>query len=523
MDPNPKNFPILSYVMSKLPSIAPKRATTTSEFDIEQPPLPPSASVSTSKEPHFELTEQMPHLTDSKVIASMRLAVADVAQTRSILQTLGERPDHESVDTAKAKIDEIEAKLANDLGQIGLSPRPAEVDSLQWRAQLSEKEEECREAAEKERQIYKAVVSLDEMHESYEKMLKEAEERLEKIYETAAAGDDSMEENPEVVEEVDEEVVRILQDPSRKGIERVNLSGRKLRFLPEAFGRLSRLVVLDLSNNQLEVIPDSIAGLENLEELNLSSNVLVSVADSIGLLLNLKILDVSGNKLTALPDSICHCRSLVEFDASFNKLTYLPTNIGYELVNLRRLSIHLNKIRSLPSSIGEMSSLRLLDVHFNELRGLPLAIGRLTNLEILNLSSNFSDLTELPDTLGDLTSLKELDLSNNQIHALPDTFGRLDNLTKLNLDQNPLVIPPTVVVNEGVEAVKFFMAKRWLDILEEEERKSMLEVQEQTQPSLLTRSTSWLNSVVSSVSGTVSGYLGSVSKSNVDPYLNQQL
>lgn len=206
---------------------------------------------------------------------------------------------------------------------------------------------------------------------------------------------------------------------------------------------------------------------------------------------------------------------------SFNRLTYLPTNIGYELVNLQRLSIQLNKICSLPTSIGEMRSLRHLDAHFNELRGLPLAIGRLTNLEILNLSSNFSDLTELPETFGDLTNLKELDLSNNQIHALPDSFGRLDNLIKLNLDQNPLVIPPAEVVKEGVEAIKVFMAKRWLDILVEEERKSMLEVQEQAQTGWLTRSTSWLKNYVAGVSENVSGYLSP--RTPRDPYLDQQL
>lgn len=208
---------------------------------------------------------------------------------------------------------------------------------------------------------------------------------------------------------------------------------------------------------------------------------------------------------------------------SFNKLTYLPTNIGYDLGKLKRLSVQLNKIRSLPSSIGEMKSLITLDVHFNELRGLPLAIGRLTNLEVLNLSSNFSDLTELPDTLGDLINLKELDLSNNQIHALPITFGRLDNLTMVNLEENPIVIPPKEIVDEGVEAVKVYMAKMWLDILVEEERRSMVEVQEQVQINLLTRSTSWVKSVVSGISGTVSGYLGNVGKSPIDPSLDQQL
>lgn len=147
MDPNPNAFPILSYVMSKVPSISPRRETNNSfEFDIEQPPPPPPApsDPSTSKGPYFELTERMPHLSDPKVIASMRLAVSDVARTRSILQNLGERPDHESVDAAKAKIAEIDSGLTKELEDILLAPGPADVDRMQWRLIQAKKEEECR-------------------------------------------------------------------------------------------------------------------------------------------------------------------------------------------------------------------------------------------------------------------------------------------------------------------------------------------------------------------------------------------
>jgi Leucine-rich repeat (LRR) protein len=197
-------------------------------------------------------------------------------------------------------------------------------------------------------------------------------------------------------------------------------------------------------------------------------------------------------------------RSLVELDASFNSLTYLPTNIGYELQNLQKLLVGLNKIRSFPSSICEMKSLRYLDARFNELHGLPLAIGKLTSLEVINLSNNFSDLKELPETFGDLSSLRELDLSNNQIHALPDTFGRLDSLIKLNLEQNPIELPPMEVVNEGVQAIKSYMTERWLDILAEEEKKKIHESQE-GQSGWLNRSTSWLKNV----SENVTEYIGS--------------
>lgn len=258
MDPNPNNFPILSFVMSKLPSIGPRRAAEADEFDVEQPkPRSPQP-----QEPHFELTERMPHLTEPKVVAAMRLAVADVSQARSMLKSLGERPDHEAVDTAKMKLTEIDAFLAKKLEEIVLAPRPPEVDPQEWRSKLAEKEGECRKEAEKEKEFHKAVIALEEAHESYARLLKEAEKKLERIYAVAVAGGDvsaiALEESEDKVpaanEEVNEEIVAILQDASVKAIEKVDLSGRQLTLLPEAFGRIRSLVVLNLSNNQLEVI-----------------------------------------------------------------------------------------------------------------------------------------------------------------------------------------------------------------------------------------------------------------------------
>lgn len=183
---------------------------------------------------------------------------------------------------------------------------------------------------------------------------------------------------------------------------------------------------------------------------------------------------------------------------SYNGLIYLPTSIGYELVNLQKLWVQMNKLCYLPSSVCEMTSLYLLNAHFNELCGLPSAFGKLTSLEILNFSSNFSDLKELSSSFGDLLNFRKLGLSNNQIHALPNTFGRL-KLEKLNLEQNPLAMPPEVIVNKGVNAVKEYMLKRWLDILLEEQN---LEVSS-TPKVRLARSVSW----VMDVSGSLAGFL----------------
>lgn len=56
-------------------------------------------------------------------------------------------------------------------------------------------------------------------------------------------------------ETADEEVVRVLREALNKDkvVERVDLSGRQLKFLPEPFGKIHGLLVLNVSHNLLEV------------------------------------------------------------------------------------------------------------------------------------------------------------------------------------------------------------------------------------------------------------------------------
>ncbi|XVE92342.1 hypothetical protein REPUB_Repub01dG0089000 [Reevesia pubescens] len=462
MDPNLTKCPILSYILSQ-------------HDPYTYPSLPPQT--------HQDLFTHFPRLAHPTILSSLSQSIpATVTQTRFLLRSLGPRPDPSALSSARSKLTHIQET----------------------------------QSSSEEAEIYEAVLRLEALHQDYERQLTELEENLGRVYRSAV-------EEMGGQDEVNEEVVRILQEAETGVVERVELSGRQLRLLPEALGKLHGLVYLNLSNNQIEVIPDSIGGLKKLEELDASSNLLQNLPDSIGYLLNLRVLNVSGNKLNALPESIARCSSLSELDASFNSLTCLPTNIGYGLLNLEKLSIQLNKIRFLPPSICEMRSLRYLDAHFNELHGLPQVIGRMTNLEVLILSSNFNDFTDLPETISDLINLRELDLSNNQIRALPYTFGRLGNLTKLNLEQNPLIVPPIEIANKGADAVKEFMSKRWLDIVTEEQRRSNLEASNhRAQTGWLTWGTSLVSNIVSGVSESVGGYL-SGPKTSRDPYLDQQL
>jgi hypothetical protein len=92
------------------------------------------------------------------------------------------------------------------------------------------------------------------MHEDYERLLKDAEKRLVRMYDSAEDGDiGGGGGDGDVGGEASEEVVGILQEADGNGIERIDLSDRNLKNLPEAFGRIPGLLVLNVSANQLSV------------------------------------------------------------------------------------------------------------------------------------------------------------------------------------------------------------------------------------------------------------------------------
>lgn len=149
-----------------------------------------------------------------------------------------------------------------------------------------------------------------------------------------------------------------------------------------------------------------------------------------------------------------------ELNANFNKLIRLPDSIGFELTNLRKLSINSNKLISLPLSITHLTSLRVLDARLNCLMILPDDLENLINLEILNVSQNFQYLSALPSSIGLLMNLIELDVSYNKITVLPESIGCMRRLRKLSVEGNPLVSPPIEVMEQNLQVVREYLTQK---------------------------------------------------------------
>ena len=134
-------------------------------------------------------------------------------------------------------------------------------------------------------------------------------------------------------------------------------------------------------------------------------------------------LDLSKQKLKSLPDAIFQFPNLQELILDKNKLTALPSELG-QLVNLQILKASQNEIDTIPAALLELKNLRILDLGDNLIEKIPNDIDHLVALESLILWDN--PIVQYPASMGDMASLKFLDLLHNQISY--DTRDRLKSL-----------------------------------------------------------------------------------------------
>ncbi|KAL3476386.1 transcription factor [Aspergillus californicus] len=93
-------------------------------------------------------------------------------------------------------------------------------------------------------------------------------------------------------------------------------------------------------------------------------------------------------------------------------------------------------LRALAPSLFNYFFLEKLYLNHNKLKELPSQIGQLRKLTHLDLSGN--GLTELPIEIGMLTNLKQLSLFDNNLRTLPYEMGYLYRLEFLGIEGNPL-------------------------------------------------------------------------------------
>lgn len=131
-------------------------------------------------------------------------------------------------------------------------------------------------------------------------------------------------------------------------------------------------------------------------------------------------LDLSKRSIHMLPTSIKELTQLAELYLYSNKLQSLPTELGC-LSSLITLALSENSLTSLPDSLDSLKKLQMLDLRHNKLREIPAVVYRLTSLTTLYL--RFNRITTVEKDIRNLSKLTMLSIRENKIKQLPAEIG----------------------------------------------------------------------------------------------------
>ena len=208
----------------------------------------------------------------------------------------------------------------------------------------------------------------------------------------------------------------------------IDLSGLRLRDLPQSLSKCTSLELVILNENNLD---------------NDCFPMLVS-------LVNMKYCYLRNNKLNRIPISNYGSLTKLEvLDLDFNALSNGFEENTIDRLKLKKLFFNNNNMSHLPVSLFNMVTLTALYGNNNKINTLPMEISNLTNLTELSLANNM--ITEIPVGIQCLRNLKELNLMRNKITQTIPEMRALKALKVILLGYNFIEEIPDLT--EAVEIV----------------------------------------------------------------------
>jgi Leucine-rich repeat (LRR) protein len=228
-----------------------------------------------------------------------------------------------------------------------------------------------------------------------------------------------------------------LETQNPEDVRRLDLSGKGLESLPESFGMLTQLAVLNLANNALSSLPDSMHACKMLSNLDLRRNRLETLPAVIAGLA-LRSLNVSGNQLTNA-DALGECDTLRVLDLSNNALETLSGAFAQNN-ELRTVNVSCNYLTNLDDEFDVLANTERLNISGNAIKSLGASVRSLEALEAFEAGEN--QIAVIDDAFFSL-EVETIDLSSNQLRNL--TLRGLESLEELILDNNPF---ETLVISD---------------------------------------------------------------------------
>lgn len=154
------------------------------------------------------------------------------------------------------------------------------------------------------------------------------------------------------------------------------------------------------------------------------------------------------NKYDYISQNILELQNIREISYWFiptnSFLKSLPSSIG-DLSNLICLELAEQSIESIPSSLANCQYLETLNLHGNPIKKIPNEIFKLENLRYLSIGSNKVKI-EIDDInkFGNFEQLHSLSLKNCGLKTFPTSIENLNDLVSISLEDNEIHELPSV-------------------------------------------------------------------------------
>ena len=153
------------------------------------------------------------------------------------------------------------------------------------------------------------------------------------------------------------------------------------------------------------------------------------------------VTNITIEKISTLPSSIGNLLSLESLELSRCGLSRLPDSIG-NLHNLKFLGLDDSNLHQLPRSLQRLKNLEMLSLNCTEI-SIPAWLGKLPNFRILEMKD--AHLLEIPPQIQTFTQLQRLNLIGNRISSIPDWLSKMPHLKELDLEHNLIVEFPEYI------------------------------------------------------------------------------
>ena len=192
---------------------------------------------------------------------------------------------------------------------------------------------------------------------------------------------------------------------------------------------------LDLSCGLSELPEEIFALADTLEVLNLSGNRLRELPQQLTRLHKLQVLFASDNDFEVLPEVLGDCPALHMVGFKANRIAEVPASALPPA--LRWLTLTDNAIGHLPAALGQRPALQKLMLAGNRLQALPDSLQQAHRLELLRISAN--RLSKVPGWLTELPRLSWLALAGNAMGWVVPAGSELPGMAWHDLTHGPLL------------------------------------------------------------------------------------